>query len=175
MTEKKPLSPLLLFCLSSVLSFSTGVFTGVILVPHFEKPSNSLETNEIKSWEEETVEHSNENLNIEEQEIQKKENKTLTRYKDMLKKSIDESSHNEEFFKNYGVFIGSYANMDKANSTAIDLKSQYNWETAVYPMDNFYKVIIGPFNNQESAQKFLDQMPKISRFIPAKIIEFPSQ
>ena len=94
----------------------------------------------------------------------------------MLKKSIDESaSQNEEFFKNYGVFVGSYASMDKANSTAIDLKSQYNWETAVYPMDNFYKVIIGPFENQESAQKFLDQMPKISRFITAKVIEFPSQ
>lgn len=175
MTEKKPLNPLLLFCISSALSFSAGVFIGVMLVPGFEKPLNSPETFTATNLEEEALEPSNKTLNTEEQSIQKTENKTLKRYKDMLKKSIDESSQDEEFFKNYGVLIGSYASMDKASSTAIDLKSQYNWETAVYPMDNFYKVIIGPFDNQKSAQKFLDQMPKISRFIAAKIIEFPSQ
>ena len=93
----------------------------------------------------------------------------------MLQKSMEESSQNEEFFKNYGIVLGSYTNMDKANNVAIDLKSQYNWEVAVYPMDNFHKVIIGPFDNQESAQTFLEQMPKISRFISSQIIEFPTE
>ena len=104
-----------------------------------------------------------------------KENKTLNRYKNMLQKSIDESSQDKEFFKSYGIVVGSYTNMEKANDIAIDLKRQYNWAIAVYPMDNFHKVIVGPFDSQESAEEFLQQMPKISRFIASKVIQFPTE
>lgn len=179
MSEKKPLKPLLLFTISSALSFSAGVFTGVVLMPSFEEPSNSSEIISEINLEEELDRLDDETLNTEEQpeeeQQDKEENEALNRYKNMLKKSIDESVQNEEFFKSYGVIVGSYTNMEKANNTAIDLKSQYNWETAVYPMDNFYKVIVGPFENQKSAQKFLEQMPKISRFIAVKIIELPKK
>lgn len=170
MTEKKPIQPLLLFSLIAVLSFSTGVFVGNIVTLYFMgEPA-------VESNFEELEIISEEDLEIEEfEEPIKKENKTLDRYKDMLQKSIDESVQNEEFFKNYGIVVGSYTGMEKANDIAIDLKSQYDWKTAVYPMDNFHKVVIGPFDNKESAQVFLEQMPKISRFISAQIIEFPSE
>ena len=176
MAEKKPIQPLLLFCLVAVLSFCTGVFVGNMVTFHFmaESPFELDPEESIEVVSEENI-MAVEEISEEPVENSKKENKTLDRYKDMLQKSIDESSQNEEFFKNYGIVLGSYTNMDKANNVAIDLKSQYNWEVAVYPMDNFHKVIIGPFDNQESAQTFLEQMPKIARFISAQVIEFPTE
>ncbi|MDE0151254.1 MAG: SPOR domain-containing protein [Bdellovibrionales bacterium] len=171
MAEKKPIQPLLLFSLIAVLSFSTGVFVGNMVTLYF------MDEPVVESNSEEVEVISEADLEIEElsEAPVKKDNKTLDRYKDMLQKSIDESVQDEEFFKSYGIVVGSYTSMEKANNIAIDLKSQYNWELAVYPMDNFHKVVIGPFDNKESAQVFLEQMPKISRFISAQIIEFPSE
>lgn len=175
MTGKKQLQPLLLFSLAAVLSFATGVFIGVMITLNFMKEESSEELNnvEILSEGEPLIENLTDSK--ETTEVLKKENKALNRYKNMLQKSIDENSQNEEFFKNYGVVVGSYTNMQKANDIAIDLKSQYDWEIAVYIIDDFHKVIIGPFDNQTSAQQFLDQMPKISRFITAQVIEFPKE
>ncbi len=176
MTEKKPIQPLLLFFIVAVLSFSTGAFVGTMITLNFiEESSVELDNSELEAVSEENTLTDVKELPEDNFDNQPKENKTLNRYKNMLKKSIDESSQNEEFFKSYGIVVGSYTNMEKANNIAIDLKSQYNWEIAVYPMDNFHKVIVGPFDSQESAEEFLQQMPKISRFIASKIIQFPTE
>lgn len=173
MAEKESVQPLLLFCLVALLSFSTGVFVGNMVTLHLlEDSSVETDSENLKIISQEDV-IAEEELSGEPVEDSGRENTTLDRYKDMLQKSIDESSQNEEFFKNYGIVVGSYTNIDKANNTAINLKSQYNWEVAVYPMDDFHKVIIGPFDSQESAQTFLEQMPKVSRFISAQVTELP--
>jgi len=171
MADKKPIQPLLLFFLVAALSFSTGVFVGNIVTLHFmAEPSSELDFEELDALsEDETIKE------VFEEHPESPKNEVLDRYKNMLQKSIDESAQNEGFFKNYGIVVGSYTSMDKANNVAIDLKSQYTWKVAVYLMDNFHKVIVGPFDTQESAQEFLEQMPKISRFVSAQVIEFPSE
>ncbi len=169
MTEKKPIKPLLLFFTIAVLSFSVGVFVGVVVKDSWTQTAPAVESNhsEILSEAEPFTKDKAPEENTE------KENKTLSRYKEMLKKSIESSSQSTEFFKNYGIVVDSYTNIDQANNVAIDLKSQYNWKIAVYPMENNYKVIIGPFDSKDSAQQFLRQIPKIPRFTDAKVIQFP--
>ena len=173
MTEKKPLQPLLLFFIMAVLSFVTGVFVGTMIDGIFTQEDPALEFNNSEILSEEELFIEEEKPPEENQPDEVKENKTLNRYKKMLKKSIEESSQSEEFFKSYGIVVGSYTNMDQSNNIAIDLKSQYNWKIAVYPMENLYKVIIGPFDDKESARQFLKQMPKTSRFTDSKVIQLP--
>ena len=58
MAEKKPIQPLLLFCLIAMLSFCTGVFVGNMLTLHFmEESPGGLDTGnlEILSAEEDAV------------------------------------------------------------------------------------------------------------------------
>ena len=171
-----------LFLLVAVLSFITGGVTGAYFASQNNKAENKSFLNDLQNIEsqedEEAVESTELQGDFDSEETSDKileedmeSSQKIERYKEMLKKSMNNPS--KEVLENFGVVIKSFSQSNRANDEAIELKKDYNWNVAVYPIDDSYKVIVGPFSNKKSAEMFLSNMPKLSKFIGSKIIKLP--
>ena len=157
-----------LFSIATVCAFVVGTTVGLLIQWDNKKENNisskaNIEINEdTYSLKEEPVE----------KEL-KEETEKVKRYKKILKSNLEEPSVEEPLY--HGVLIEKSTHSDRANTLAIQLKDMYNWNVAVYPIERFYHVIVGPFYNKEDAHTFLTKIPKQVRFIKAKVIPFPQK
>ncbi len=159
-----------LFSIVALCAFLVGAAIGVFATLHFTKSqtTKTLQIEEVYEPSTEEIPDSNP------MDPPKNEKDSLKRYKEMLQNSLENSIQNEvNEITYYGVLIGEYSKSDQANNLAIDLKDQYDWNIAVYPIKNLHHVIVGPFDNKEDAQNFLNQIPQQARFIKSKVILFP--
>ena len=162
-----------LFSIITLCAFCTGLIVGIFSTLHFINFSEK-ETSKIPTEENINRTSIEKDLDFNANGLDKNETESLKRYKKMLQNSLENPVKDEETLVTYyGVLMGNYKSSDRANNFAINLKDQYNWNVAVYPIKNLHHVIVGPFYNKTEAQDFLDQLPQQARFIKAQVVLFP--
>ena len=141
-------------------------------------PSPALDT-EQEDKNQETAPPFSDELNPENSPPPPKNNKeSVERYKKMLKKSLEsELSKNSPFvWSSYGIAVADFKTQEQASAKAIEIYSQYrHWSVTTRKIKDTYKVIVGSFSDKKSAEDFLKNMQKESKFKSANIISLAEE
>ena len=163
-----------LFFIITLCSFCTGFAVGIFATYQFMNSKEEVNTQQDVLLEPVEIKvESDEEESDDLKSIDQNETESLKRYKKMLENSLKDSTQDPDSIIYYGVLMGDYKSSDQANNLAIDLKDQFKWHIAVYPIEDSHHVIVGPFDDKEEANYFLKQLPKQARFIKARVVLFP--
>ena len=166
--NKSPTPKSLLFLLTALSSFTTGLFIGLFAPFNFSQNKTDFES---ASYQEESFKNAllpdpENSLNPQPQN----QKESVHRYRKMLEKTLED----ELSLQHYGVSIGRYTAMDQANNVAVNLKQKYpKWNISIYPINQMHIVVIGSFTDKESAQTFLKNLPNKSQFLKAQVVQIP--
>ena len=187
--KKKPeISRTVLFVLTALLAFTAGGLVVFFFLkaqpadaPHplLKEDTAALDSEAVLHAEEEEKEAPPPKIDNK----AKNQEESIVRYKKMLEKTV-ESETFKETPQEYIISIGDYEHPDQAMEVSIDLKAKHknkintlleDWDIRIHEVKGRYKVIlIGFFVAETSAQKFLDQMPKTTLFLSAKVLPLSS-
>ena len=175
-SEKKNKYLPLLFLLVAGASFFTGALFSLWMVrgePFFGiNHSVSSDTVLEEEFSKETFEEESQERP---DSLPQNQEESLNRYREMLKKTFDDETNLEDSLE-YGIFISRFSQNEKANDFAVEIKSQYPyWRLTVYPQDDFFRVVIGPFESKEETEEFFKNLPQKYEFRQARVIQISPQ